>query len=77
MAVEAVPEVDCVLAKITQYRCKAGAYIVCKPIERLFKQCSGAPSVEMVVVDGVYTDVRSLSDLKDWNNLDYSAEKTI
>ncbi|KAJ2305608.1 hypothetical protein IWW55_001845 [Coemansia sp. RSA 2706] len=71
------PERECVLAKITQYRCKKGDYIVCTPIERLFKRCPGVPAVEMVPVDGTYVDIKSLNNLVETSEPGHPYHKTI
>ncbi|ORX72070.1 hypothetical protein DL89DRAFT_265730 [Linderina pennispora] len=57
------PKKECVLAKVTQFQCKRGKYIVCRPIERLFKQCPGVPSVELVQQGDSYVDIKTHSDV--------------
>ncbi|KAJ2828472.1 hypothetical protein IWW50_001375, partial [Coemansia erecta] len=70
------PDRDCVLAKIVQFKCEKGENIVCWPIKRLFKQCPGAPSVEMVSVNGTYIDIRSFDNPAEWSGLNHTGHKT-
>ncbi|KAJ1728488.1 hypothetical protein LPJ61_004007 [Coemansia biformis] len=57
------PKTECVLAKVVQYECQKSDYIVCQPIERLFKRCLGMPSVELVPENGTYVDIRTHQDV--------------
>ncbi|KAJ2494997.1 hypothetical protein IWW47_004300 [Coemansia sp. RSA 2052] len=61
------PSKDCVLLRITQFECVKGDYIVCMPLERLFKKCRGQGSVELVSDGSAYVDVRTLAGAGHWH----------
>ncbi|KAJ2009592.1 hypothetical protein GGI04_000315 [Coemansia thaxteri] len=74
------PSKDCVLLRIVQYQCAKGDYVVCVPLERLFKKCPGLGSVELVSDGDSFVDVKTLKDLQvllEWfaeNKITYNQE---
>ncbi|KAJ2159394.1 hypothetical protein GGF46_003058 [Coemansia sp. RSA 552] len=63
------PANECVLAKVTQYQCRKGEYIKCRPIQRLFKRCPGMPSVELISDGTRFIDVRTHKDVPIWSGM--------